>query len=378
MKTNWHNQYFVVFSDVHCGHSNTPTENILSNLKREVKDSIRNYHPKIIFISGDFFDKLLSLPSSPSMKIQGFIAWFLRECKKHSVALRVLEGTPSHDWKQNYLFMQINQDNKIEADVRYLDKLCIDTEESLGLNILYVPDEWDESTEETRRQVIALLSSKGLESVDLAIMHGMFEFQVPEHLRNSLPLHNQAAYEEFVEQLIVIGHDHRHKRNGKVVVPGSFDRIAHGEEDPKGYIIFKLKPKGKPDVIFVENKEAETYRSIDLTDIDLESSLEIIDTIVSSLPINAKVRLIYRSNSPLSTHLQDLSKKYASVIWSKPKIIKDEEVVKSIDEVVNTNYTAIILNKDNLEDKLLEYLNLDDGSVALARDMLRDTMRSIK
>ncbi len=73
----------------------------------------------------------------------------------------------------------------------------------------------------------------------------MFEFQVPSHLQDRLPLHNQIEYESFVNYLIVIGHDHVHKRNGKVIVPGSFDRLRRNEEEPEAAIRFTITPKGK-------------------------------------------------------------------------------------------------------------------------------------
>lgn len=367
----------MVLSDVHTGHATTPTENIVKNLKHCVTKSFKEYQPQYLFITGDFFDRLLTLPSNASSFIQSFITWLLRKCKTHSVKLRVLEGTPSHDWKQNYLFVQINQDSKIEADVRYYDKLDIDYEEDAGIHILYVPDEWDESTAETERQVRELLVEKGLNSVDLAMMHGMFEFQIPSHLAKSLPLHNREAYESFVDYLIVIGHDHRHKRNNKVVVPGSFDRITHGEEDPKGYLQFKLKPGKKTEVMFLENTAAEIYRSIDVTDLGLEEALEVIDTVINTLPINAKVRLIYKSNSPLNTHLQELAKKYTDTIWSKPKIVKDEVVEESI-QITTPEYTAVILNRENLEDKLMDAIasrhQIDEHA---ARLLIRDVISAI-
>lgn len=367
----------MVLSDVHTGHATTPTENIVKNLKHCVTKSFKEYQPQYLFITGDFFDRLLTLPSNASSFIQSFITWLLRKCKTHSVKLRVLEGTPSHDWKQNYLFVQINQDSKIEADVRYYDKLDIDYEEDAGIHILYVPDEWDESTAETERQVRELLVEKGLNSVDLAMMHGMFEFQIPSHLAKSLPLHNQEAYESFVDYLIVIGHDHKHKRNNKVVVPGSFDRITHSEEDPKGYLQFKLKPGKKTEVMFLENTAAEIYRSIDVTDLGLEEALEVIDTVINTLPINAKVRLIYKSNSPLNTHLQELAKKYTDTIWSKPKIVKDEVVEESI-QITTPEYTAVILNRENLEDKLMYAIasrhQIDEHA---ARLLIRDVISAI-
>ena len=369
----------VAFSDVHTGHKTTPTANIITRLKEHV-NSLLEDKPDFIFIPGDFFDHLLTLPEDGTKLIQSFIAWLLQFCKLHDIKLRVLEGTPSHDWKQNYLFMQINHDNQINADVRYYDKLAIDYEESHNLYVLYVPDELDESTSVTLAEVRELLAAKGLQSVDLAIMHGMFEFQVPSHLQDRLPLHSQAEYESFVNYLIVIGHDHVHKRNGKVIVPGSFDRLRHNEEEPKGYIRFTITPKGKVNTVFIENTEAERYVTLDLTNLTVEEALLHIDDTIKSLPQYAKVRLRYPENHPIAEHLSELTRTYSDVVWSKSKVDKEDRPnTVTVSDVLSHQYTAIVLNRDTLHDKLMQELSeqYEEVDTALASQLLQETLNHV-
>lgn len=369
----------VAFSDVHTGHKTTPTANIISRLKQQVQALLED-KPDFIFIPGDFFDHLLTLPEEGTKLIQSFIAWLLQFCKVHDIRLRVLEGTPSHDWKQNYLFVQINHDNGINADVRYYDKLDIGYEQDFDLHILYVPDEWDESTSVTLAQVKELLAAKGLQSVDLAIMHGMFEFQVPAHLQDRLPLHNQAEYESFVKYLIVIGHDHVHKRNGKVIVPGSFDRLRHNEEEPKGFIRFNISPKGKVDVVFIENTQAERYVTLDLTNLSVEQALLHIDDSIKALPEYAKVRLRYPENHPIAEHLTELTRTYSDVVWSKSKIDKEDKPnTVTVSDVLSHQYTAIVLNRDTLHYKLMQEITEQYSEVdtALASQLLQETLTHV-
>lgn len=376
---NWRNRksiYCLAFSDVHTGHPNTPTDVILDNLRRELDTRLKERIPDFIFIPGDFFDRLLNVPNAAVMYISGFIFDFLRIVKKHNIRLRILEGTPSHDWKQNYLFEQINADSDIQADVRYVDNLFIGYEEDFDMRILYIPDEWHENPKDTEYEVLDLMQKLGIERVDLAIMHGMFEFQVPSVMLGKLPAHDQTVYETIVDQLIIIGHDHKHKRNGKVVVPGSFDRLAHGEEDPKGYISFELKPNGNK-VTFYENKGAAIYQTIDLTNYtDLYEALQYIEDTLSQLPRRANVRFKYIRGHAVGEYLAEIRKKYSEVRFSKPKIVQaEEETVKSISAVFEIEPERYSFNQYNLVDKLME--EVERRHPELDHDLARSIIKEV-
>lgn len=373
----------IDISDLHNAHPDTNCTDTNLSLHWNLENVVRKKKIDFLFFSGDQFDRLITVPTDDAKEVSNNIIWILRFCKKHNIRLRVLEGTPSHDRKQNYLFISLNEHAQIGCDVRYYDKLTIDYEKDFGINVLYVPDEWADTTDETLQQVYALLQIKQLEKVDLAIMHGMFGFQLPEHLQKILPIHDQKAYEKIVDQLIIIGHDHKHKTKGKVIVPGSFDRLRHGEEDPKGFVTFTLKKKGKPQVTFIENVRAAIYKSIVLEDNDVEKSLAKIKNVIEQLPdwsLIPRIRLVYQRGNPMSEHLRELKQQYAGVYWSPPKVIKIDEKGASIKEVIQQDYTAVILNKDNLEEKLInEVINKNTSiDLSLVKHLLKEATRYVR
>ena len=363
----------LILSDVHLGHRTTPTDNIVSRLSYAVKQHIQQID--YIFITGDFFDNILTLPNPVVPLIQSFITWLLRECKANDVRLRVLEGTPSHDWRQNYLFIQLNE--TIQADVRYYDRLTIDYEADFNLHCLYVPDEWSDTTLETQQQVQQLLVQHNLTQVDLSLMHGMFAFQVPNLQHLNLPLHDQSYYESITKYIILIGHDHKHKRNNRVVVPGSFDRLAHGEEADKGYLIVTLQPGGKHRAVFYPNKLATTYLSLDLNELDLKDSLTLIQETVNHIRPYSHLRLVHNPEHPIANYIKDLASKHSDINWSKPKLVAKNTTTVTLNDL-KTNYTTILLNPTTLSPKLLasvadNHPHLDPNYTAnLLAEVLKD------
>ena len=79
----------------------------------------------IIILAGDVFDRQLQLAEDVVFEIHQWMCSFLALCKKYDITLIVLEGTPSHDWKQSEWFNQINLEYNIGADVHYAKTLDI-------------------------------------------------------------------------------------------------------------------------------------------------------------------------------------------------------------------------------------------------------------
>jgi DNA repair exonuclease SbcCD nuclease subunit len=144
---------FAVASDIHLGHPNTLTEDILRNLEKAFPTSKETEELDIIFFSGDVFDRLLNFPDNSVSEIESWINVFLRRCKALDIVVRVLEGTPSHDWKQSNVFEKVNNIGKIDCDVKHVKNLSIEHIERFGINVLYVPDEWEPETDDTWKQV---------------------------------------------------------------------------------------------------------------------------------------------------------------------------------------------------------------------------------
>lgn len=364
----------AVASDIHLGHKRNPAYRIVQNLRDAFPDNAETAALDIIFLAGDVFDSLLTCPSDEATDADIWIAHLLRLCKKHDIALRVLNGTNSHDFNQSERFVTINEIAGIGADLHYAKDLSIEYIEKYDIHVLYVPDEWESSTEKTLAQVKDLIRAKGLTQVDLAIMHGQFEFQLPPHIKAQK--HSSEEYLGLVKHLIFIGHVHTHRTYERIIAQGSFDRLSHGEEEPKGHVRATIRPNGEYEVRFIENKNAMTFQSVDCTDLDLDDTLKKIANTVGHRNDNIFVRIIGDPDNPIFTNMNMLVSMYPFVTWSKLIKEADEEITTEYDDA-EVNFQPIILNKENLPGLLLErlaYRGVKNGLLSSAKAMLKEVI----
>ena len=118
---------YLVLSDIHLGHTKNKTDNIIKNLNHFFKA----YHKdiiqcKVIFISGDVFDRLLTTKSVEYRHSMAWLSNLLLFCKEHDIALRILYGTPSHDMEQISAFEEVAKKLYPEADFKYINTLSIE------------------------------------------------------------------------------------------------------------------------------------------------------------------------------------------------------------------------------------------------------------
>lgn len=344
--------HFAVLSDLHLLHKRNRASDIINNLQIALPDNSETEELDIIYLAGDVFDGLATLPDSDVVEVDFWIASLLRRCKKRGIKLRVLDGTKSHDWYQSLRFETINTIMKLGADVKYIRDLSIEYMEEFNIHVLYVPDEWQPTTDKTLAQVKALLRAKGLDKVDYAIMHGQFEYQLPPHI--TAQKHNSEAYLSIVRELIFIGHVHLHSRYDRIIAQGSFDRIAHGEEGPKGHVRATVYPDGRRDIVFVENVGAKKFVSVDCVGLTLEESLAKVETKVRGLPEGSFVRLIANSDNPLLVNMEPLVRAHSSYTWSK--LSKDQDTSPIVEETTHDLdvFVPVSITQDNLGALLME------------------------
>lgn len=304
----------ATFSDVHLGHRRTPTESIIANLKRDVPDTAATSDLDVIFIPGDLFDRFLTLPGTDVYEIHAWIAQLLRICKRRDIVLRVLEGTPSHDWKQSRLVESINENTGINADARHVPELSIEHHDRYGMDIMYIPDEWSSDNDDTWRQVGQLLSEHRLEQVDFVLMHGQFPYQLPPHV--NVPTHDPDRYASICRHYVFCGHVHVPSRYKNIIVPGSFDRLTHGEEHPKGHWRVTVVPDGDDTVTFHENVGATLYLSVDCCHLSVDEALDSVEKVVTDLPTASHIRIEADRNDPIAASMDVLKRKYPQFNWA--------------------------------------------------------------
>jgi len=336
----------LILSDIHLGHDTNKTEDIIFNLRRFFKKykSIIIKQDAII-ISGDIYDKLLSSVSYDNIIINKWLTELVLFCKDYGIKLRILEGTPGHDWKQVKNIFNIINDLNIDIDIKYFEELDIEYMEDKGIYILYVPDEWKPTSKEILTDVHRKLLEYKIDKVDIAIMHGAFSYQLPVKLEDTL---EPEDYLKIVKGPIVIGHVHNRSYYKRIVVPGSFDALTHSDDDlVKGGLLITYD-KNKFTFKYLDNDNALTFKTFILKDNDIRE----VDDILKKLPKDKKLNIRFKITSDinLNSNLLELKSKYPNI---KIKFEKNKKDKEKVDEP-----KTFIKKRINLDKKeILNYVN---------------------
>lgn len=339
----------AVISDIHLGHPKTPTEHIIRNL--ETYAFPRGEDTKkldIIFIAGDIFDMMLDFFSPESVAIRRWVAKLVALATEYDIAIRILKGTPLHDWDQPYIFVEERENHYNQCDLKYIDNIHIEYMERFGIHVLYVPDESRPTPEQTWEVVEQLMSEQGISQVDYAIMHGAFPHQLPNIDAIKDRFHDPEKYLKIVRYYIAIGHIHKHSQYDRIIAQGSFDRVAHGEEGDKGHIRIN-----HGQVEFRINKGAMRYLTLDVTGMSADLIIEKVGQVLGNDVTPGHIRLrcfredvgsnIHRRLSDIFPYIQFTTDLSSS---TPKKKITSEEATRQLKQLP-------VLTRDNITDELL-------------------------
>jgi len=335
-------------SDIHLGHKNTPTDFIIDNLYKFFDDYSKLLEDvDIIIISGDMFDRLLPTNSQDYLSIIEWITNLSKYCQKRNIKLRYLEGTPSHDFKQLSAFNTILKKLEIKIDFKYFEKITIEYIHEYNMHILYIPDEANETANETYIEVLALLKEHNLHKVDLIVMHGQFHYHLP--MFNSPISHTEENYLQLTDNYILCGHIHTHSRYDRILTIGSFDRNKHNEEEDKGAIYLTLND-GVNEYIFLKNKHSKTYKTFHYTDETIETIIHVIRKM--QFKDGSFIRIRINKGSDLKNSL-DVLKNLFKHIHIKIEYNDEEDKEKKIEIHVSEEFS---ITKNNIVSLVKEHI----------------------
>lgn len=337
---------YLTISDIHLGLKRNTTEEILNNLTSYFDNFSENSKFKnldILFIAGDLFDTSLDYFDPDILKINLWMSRLMTFCAQYKIILRILEGTPSHDWKQSRNFKPIADSFKDRLNYRYIEDIEIEYLNNLQLYILYMPDEARASATLSIKRVKELLIENNINQVDIAIMHGAFTYQIPGVVNESF--HNENDYLDIVKYFINIGHVHSFSVNQRIIAQGSFDRLSHNEEEPKGGVVCYLSDQ--PSYEFIENKKAKIFKTIYLRSDDVYKNLDYIDNQISRYPQGSYIRIKAKKDNQIFKSFDSLKSKYILYYLSKTTI-EDESEEKQIQDQELTQYNIISITQENI------------------------------
>jgi len=364
---------YLVLSDIHLGHSRTKTEYIVNSLHNYFATNNKLFKKlDIIFIAGDTFDKLLFTSSKEYILAIDWLTTLALYCVKNNIKLRMLEGTPGHDWRQVESFYTIISKLDISLDYRYIQDLSIETMDDLGISILYMPDEVNHEAGKTYLEVKSLLEAAGRTQVDIGIFHGQFHHQLPMIKLESS--HNEEDYLSIVKYYINIGHIHISSSYGRILAQGSFERLAHGEEGSKGGMVMNIYHTGDMDFIRVINKLAKTYVTYDMTNLDDSDIVKSLQSKLKKLDTGSRVRVIV-ANMVDTSILKPLTSRYQDIIFTVDKLKNKKENI-----IIRKNpaIKPFEIKKENLEELMessLTKANITGSDLDIALKELKDVMR---
>lgn len=361
---------YLVLSDIHLGHTGNKTEEIVNNLNtffniyyKELKDI------DILFISGDVFDRLVSTRSMEYRLIVSWLSNLLLWCKDRNVKLRILYGTPGHDNDQVAGFTDIANKLAPTCDFKYVSNIWIEKMDDLGITVLYIPDEVHPDSEDTWNDVKNLMKEEMVSEVDISIMHGCFNYQLP--IKDLKFMHKESNYLDITKYYINIGHIHTSSCYERILAPGSFDRLTHGEEENKGGLLCKIYKDGNMNFKFLINKNSKIFKTLDYTGKNESYVLKDLDKELKKYPPNSFIRLLVDDDNTLIKSLKSICNKYP-VLNIKIKV--NNEVNESIKKITKVEMKTFEITKDNIKELMLKEMNISGKELEIFNTELEEAI----
>lgn len=347
-------------SDVHYGNPRVDPYSITEGL-RHTLPLTHNPWPraKVFLIHGDYFDSDFRLADNAAGPAQAGMIHLLQFCKAHGLILRVTEGTPKHDRKQSKHFCELNDSLQYGVDVRHIVDLEIEHFPSLGMNILYVPDERNLCALDTFEEAQALIKSRGLERVHAVSFHGAWMYQMPIAHKS---YHDSVAWAALVEWYIFSGHIHTHSRYLSNVSIGSWGRNFHGEEEDKG-MLYSEHRIGEPggSLEFIRNPCTRIFKTFDVIGIEYPAIVSMIEA--GAYPDRSAIRLRHDNTTAIKTTLELLSERfpqYTLTEVSKKEKTDEHEPMALDDTEMDEEVEFIGLTPENTDAMLERELRSGD------------------
>lgn len=349
-------------SDVHLGHGRVPTTKILERLDTTFSNEGLAFLD-VIVISGDLFDKRLPHDGEDAVMISRWARRFLLRCAKNGVALRILEGTPSHDQRQSRWILEYNEMTGNQTDVKYYESITIDELVPGGPTVLYIPDEVNHDANKTWNEVVEYMREHSYTSIDFAVMHGMFTFQEPIR---SVTSHIEERYESIVKHRIMIGHHHTHAQSGKIVVPGSIERLRHNEEEDKGHYQFSFsKTRGLFNEYFIINEQATVFTTFNVEGKSYEEVRSLFSGL-EHLPNGSHLRLKLSRNDDVYASMVKFKNEFPHFKITTKPVEAEAHIHETIELVDRPVMTSI--RPDTIEDLLWPKIGPVSDKVKMAID----------
>lgn len=354
-------------SDVHLGALHIQPSDEYDRIRAVVYPLLEEID--ILSLSGDFFDNAIFLDDEAAVYGSLILNELFQKAEQYGFAIRIIRGTYTHDRDQLNVAERLAKSYPT-VDFKYYRTLAYD--EVKGLSGLYVPDELHYSQSELSVILEEHIESTG-RTFDFAIVHGYFQHVLPKavNIGKHLDCYTVEEFQRFVHGPIICGHVHTPSVYKEACwYTGSFDRLAHGEEEAKGCLLFTLGETFSAE--FIENSFATPHITVKITHETVEDCLAQVRKAISDRFPNPPFGYLRISGGTIRQLV-------ASVLRNE---YGDQLVITDIDPLTKqrsdttgkleaarlfVSYDAPVPTPDNVASLLHKYLigNIDDCPLTL-------------
>lgn len=351
--------------DLHFGNPKLKSEELYIKLVKYLYPELAN--TQLLLLTGDTYDQLTTVNSSANRYVLKFIQDIYSISSKTGMVIRVLHGTYSHDRDQVAIFDNLalpNTNAKVICKIDCEKLECFNRE----LKITYIPDNLPyKHSNEVMNYLDNVYKCLGWDKADIVLGHGSFDYALGcsnEHLPECTYTIEQIKPYVKDDGLVIMGHIHRPSHRANVYYCGSFDRMVHGEEEPKGFYTFIYQNKWVSK--FCINPDAYKFITITPEGEDLDAKVhDLLNKLEKAFPEQrGYVRVLYTNSDDRVIYQRICAQTYPEVIFTGKRIGEPADSTLDLAELDIDTFTDVKPNINNLGDLVYNFLkerNKDDG-----------------
>lgn len=377
----------VSVGDLHFGNPRIDAEELYLKLRKYLYPQLKD--TQLVTVDGDIYDQLLVVNS----KSYKYATLFIRDLFNFSAAtgaqIRLLHGTFSHDRDQLSIFDALARPatrykiiNQIEVeeieDLRYKDEVV-----KTSLKVGYLPDnlsyrEATDVVEHLKRSMTVV----GWNTLDMLVGHGTFEHTIPANNPHRPPItYTKEMFENIVKGIIVMGHIHTPSRKWNIYYAGSFDRMAHGEEEDKGFYVFTRDEANKEGwrSEFIVNKMATPFITIEPTGNDVPLLItNFIETLKQKFPrLSGFVRVAHKDPEIRAILHKVCAQQFPGITFSSKSLQDDGPQELKIAEISLDVADDVKPNEKNLGELIYQFMEEHDDIKEVTKDEILKATASL-
>lgn len=352
----------VATGDLHFGNPKISSEKLYVTLTeffyKEAQTS------DLILLTGDLFDQIATVNSNANKYVSLFIRELFLFSARLGIPVRILHGTYSHDRNQLSVLEVLKLENTNAKIINEISCEEIQLKDK-KFRILYIPDNLPyKKSSDVMTHIKKVMSVHGWKTVDIVLGHGTFDHALPVGPEHAPPCtYTRDQFNDILERngIIIMGHIHIPSAKNGVYYCGSFERMSHGEEQPKGFCSFEYENEQWKHK-FIENPSATLFVSIYPEGYSTDEIIVDFDKQIDNIFPEHKgyVRVLHNDPEVRALLSKVCNSKYPLLTYSSKARNDSDKPEIQITDIDLSTFEDIKPSRENLAELITQFLQDSD------------------